>query len=150
MPVERRVSQARPSSQVSPFGRILQDIKALNASVLLLSQKMKYLVRNEKILGRNLLVLNKKLKALQESGVSGGGKLPEGFTEEFNVLKEQQKTLSNDVEGLRSILEDLKTSFVKTGDFKELKFVIDSINPLEFVTVKQVEELIDRKLKGEA
>jgi hypothetical protein len=30
---------------------------------------------------------------------------------------------------------------------KELKYVIDSINPLEFSTLTQVRELIDKKIK---
>ena len=46
------------------LGRLQQDVRSLNSSILIITQKMKYLVRNEKILGRNLIVLNKKLKAL--------------------------------------------------------------------------------------
>ena len=51
---------------------IIRDIKALNSSVLLLSQKMNYLVRNEKILGRNFIILNKKLKAVENKKPSSG------------------------------------------------------------------------------
>jgi hypothetical protein len=32
-------------------------------------------------------------------------------------------------------------------EVKEVKFVIDSINPLEFATLSQVRDLIDKKMK---
>ena len=50
-----------------------RDVKALNSAVLVITQKIKYLVRNEKILGRNLIVLNKRIRDMQTSA-SGGGK----------------------------------------------------------------------------
>ncbi|MBI5884642.1 hypothetical protein HZB89_00935, partial [archaeon] len=54
------------ASMESFMNEVNQDIKALNATILVLSQKMSALVRNEKILGRNLLVLNKKVRDLQD------------------------------------------------------------------------------------
>src|SRR3989338_10564642 len=50
---------------------IREDIRSLGSSVLVITQKMKYLVRNEKILGRNLIVLNKKIAGLEEKLSSG-------------------------------------------------------------------------------
>ena len=55
---------------------IREDIRSLGSSILIITQKMKYLVRNEKILGRNLIVLNKKIRTLEErisSGEFGAG-----------------------------------------------------------------------------
>ena len=45
---------------VEESSKTSQDIKALQSSILVLSEKIKYLVHNEKILSRNILVLNKK------------------------------------------------------------------------------------------
>ena len=59
MPHRRRTEKTGDSEGYS-FEDVIRDIKALNSSVLLLSQKMNYLVRNEKILGRNFIILNKK------------------------------------------------------------------------------------------
>ena len=49
---------ARPGMPASPF---FSDIKALESSILMISQKIEYLVRNEKILSQNLIVFNKHL-----------------------------------------------------------------------------------------
>ena len=52
-----------PQAQQSGVGT---NVKAINATVMLLSQKIGYLVRNEKILSQNILVLNDKLKKLDD------------------------------------------------------------------------------------
>src|SRR3989344_3140461 len=68
------------------FSRVNGDITALNSSILLLSQKMKFLIRNEKILGRNLIVVNKKLKDVQDSRASGGAADTGAFEKEFSQV----------------------------------------------------------------
>jgi hypothetical protein len=114
------------------------DIKALNSSLLLMTQKIKYVVRNEKILGRNLIVLNKKLKSLDEKinnpqKVAGG----EVNSEEINELKQKLELLSAQV-------LDIEQKMVTKEELKELKYIIDSINPLEFVTLSQVKDMIEK------
>ena len=122
-------------------GGIGEDIRALNSSILLITQKMKYLVRNEKILGRNLIVLNKKIKALEEkivaSKTEGGAEIS---TEEISKLNEKIASLESD-------LSDLRFSTATKEDVKEVKFVLDSINPLEFATLSQVRDMIDKRVE---
>lgn len=125
---------------------IIRDIKALNSSVLLLSQKMNYLVRNEKILGRNFIILNKKLKALEQKKPSAYSASPE-ISSEVNDLVEElnEKVQQNDfmLNEIKSDLNKMNSSFAKTEDLKELKYIIEAINPLEFVTLGQVKDLIE-------
>lgn len=134
----------RPSNRSTApaqMGNARDDIRALNSSVLLITQKLKYIVRNEKILGRNLIVLNKKLKSLEEKVVtpkeiSGGG----ASSAELDSLKKK-------VELLEAQISDIQSRMVSKEEFKELRYVIDSINPLEFATLSQVKDLINKSKK---
>ena len=132
------------------FSKITGDVKALNSSILVISQKIKYVVRNEKILGRNLLVLNKKIKSLQ-TPVSGGGDAD--FSAIQPELAEINRKLSENAEaiaGLQSEVQNIRENYAKSGDVAEIKYVIDTINPLEFVSVKDVKELIAQQKTSSA
>ena len=127
-------------------GGIGADIRALNSSILLMTQKIKYIVRNEKILGRNLIVLNKKIKAFDEKiALNPQGKGEEVDSEQVSALKQQVALLEAQV-------EDLGSRLASKEEVKELKYVIDSINPLEFATLDQVKNMIakskDKKLEA--
>lgn len=151
MPREQHVRKVAPSKASVMLAGINRDIKALNASIMIISQKMRYLVRNEKILGRNLLVLNKKLKSL-EGGAGGVG------SNEINNLRNELANLSKSVEKnstllmqLQSSIDEIRETYAKNEDVKEMKYVVDSINPLEFVTFADLEEIVGKKaLKAKA
>lgn len=123
--------------------RVLDDIRALNSSILIISQKMKYVVRNEKILGRNLIVLNKKLKTLEEkiaSGSIGGqGENAEQVQELIAKLEETNKRLAV----IETEISDLKQNKASSEQLQEMKYVIDTINPLSFATIEQVKEMLE-------
>lgn len=135
--VKKKGAPQRPQG-----GGIIQDIRALNSSILLITQKIKYVVRNEKILGRNLIVLNKKIKGLEErmsmvnNESSGNG-----------ADSEEVKQLEKKIELLEAQLADLQSNSVSKSELKELKYVIDSINPLEFTTISQVKDMIEKSKK---
>ncbi len=130
------------------FDDVIRDIKALNSSVLLLSQKMNYLVRNEKILGRNFIILNKKLKAVEHRKPSASAL--SGSSEELSAeLKDLLDEIDERVKNHSLILSEVKSDFAKLGsvyakqeDLKELKYIVEAINPLEFVTLEQVKDLM--------
>ncbi len=134
----------RPQQGSVPLtGGIAADIRALNSSLLLITQKIKYIVRNEKILGRNLIVLNKKIKTLEDKinlnasiEQQGGG-----------ASGEEQKLLQQKVALLEAQIDDLRTRAAFKEELKEVKYIINSINPLEFATLSQVRELIDKRLE---
>ena len=122
-------------------GGVMGDIRALNSSILLITQKIKYVVRNEKILGRNLIVLNKKIKNLEER-INSPVKEKENFSASEDVDKLKKK-----IEMLEAQISELQTSTVSKSDLKELKYVIDTINPLEFTTISQVKDMINKSKK---
>jgi len=132
-----RVNRA-PPHPTAGGGGIVSDIRALNSSILLMTQKIKYIVRNEKILGRNLIVLNKKIKTLDEKITLN----PQGTGSEVNSA--EVESLKKQVALLEAQVEDLQGRLATKEEVKELKYVIDSINPLEFVTLDQVKEMIDK------
>ncbi len=130
------------SFETTPSG-----IKSLNSSILVLSQKMNYVVRNEKILGRNLLILNKKIKALES--VKSSGLSDEGLTDLKNSVAELNELVSHNSEKimeLEALMDSLKQEFVSIEKFEELKYIIDSINPLKLMNIDSAEKLIEKKI----
>lgn len=122
---------------------VYQDIKALQSSLLVLRQKIKYLVHNEKILGRNILVLNKKIANLNSSQGSGGGVSSEKLEKILTKLEE----LEGRMKGIESNIEMFSKRYARAEDLKEMKYIVDNINPLEYTTIEQVKKIIkDEKL----
>ncbi len=127
------------------LNQVVDEIRALNSSIALISQKIKHLVRNEKILGRNLIVLNKKVKSFSDTKVVSGS-VPDGVEEQLRAFQRQMDENSRKIDDAISTIEALKNDFVTSEELKELRYVIDSINPLEFVTIDQAKDLIDEKI----
>lgn len=123
---------------VEESSKTSQDIKALQSSILVLSEKIKYLVHNEKILSRNILVLNKKVAA------KGGGHtgINAATNEQFKELQADIKELKTKIKAIKSTLEMISRRYAKAEDLKEMKYIVDNINPLEYTTVEQVKKLI--------
>ncbi len=126
------------------------ELKALNTTVMLLSQKMAYIVRNEKILSKNILILNEKINKLSEkSSVKSGdfgvdSEVTDSLSSKITELYEKQKAFKQDLEYIRASIDGLKESFVTKAELQELKYIIDTINPLEFVTYQQLKDLIKK------
>ena len=123
---------------------IFQDIKALQSSILVLSQKIKYLVHNEKILGRNILILNKKIASIN-GGKTGVGS---GVSDtELNKIYSKQEEIEHRLKNIESSLELFSKRYAKSEELKEMKYIIDNINPLEYTTVEQVKKIIKENKK---
>lgn len=145
---EMREKKLSPKA-TSFLSKVNSDIRALNSSILILSQKMKFIVRNEKILGRNLVVLNKRIR---EGGTGGGvgsgdGADSAGLKNELANLNARLEENSVLVQELRSEIETIKETYSRHEEVKEIKFVVDAINPLEFVTRKDLEEILGKKIE---
>jgi len=134
----------RDASQV--MMRIMHDIRALDSNVRLIAQQLKLIKRNERILARNLLALSKKLNSLKEE-LGGGSSVDESKIQELQDqiihMREDLMKIQEDVEYLKRQLQKTLTS----EDIAELKYIVETVNPLEFVTYKQVGELVEKKLR---
>lgn len=141
-------------NQVQQQAGVGTNIKAINATIMLLSQKISYLVRNEKILSQNILVLNEKLKKLEDklNSQSGMQTTNGASSEDLDGVKAQISELYNKVTGLKQEIEQLsqnidsiKGQFVTKKEFQEIKYLVDAINPLEYVTYKQIKDLVKKE-----
>ena len=153
MPHERHQSSsgAKPKSRAAVvLSNLSKDVKALNSSILVISQKINYIVRNEKILGRNILVVNKKIKEIGAGKAGSSLNDTEQLSKQLTQIQEQLDQNTAQISELYSAVDRIKDSSVKAEQFKELKYVIDSINPLEFVTYKDIEQLIEEKIASKS
>ncbi|MDO8627886.1 MAG: hypothetical protein Q7K42_05450, partial [Candidatus Diapherotrites archaeon] len=130
----------------------------LNSSVLIISQRMKSFARNEKILGRNILVLNKKITLLKERLASSPeiATVPDAEgsdTQNSESVLDSENETSSALTAVLKAFEELKKNFtelqanaVSKEKFAEFEFLMTTVDPLKFATLDQVEELIDKKL----
>ena len=99
------------------------DIRTIDSKINLIAQKIRTMEKNEEIVGRTMIALNDRLerleKRVEESGSSAG----------------------------KMDMTALEEKFALKGELRELKYIIDTINPLEFATLDQVRELLDERLK---
>ena len=86
--------------------------------------------------------MNKKIKAIDDKMQLNATQ--QTGSEVSSVEVEQMKSK---ISALEFALEDLRARNASKEELKEVKYVIDSINPLEFATLSQVRELIDKRME---
>jgi hypothetical protein len=140
--------QQVPQKAIGVITAIREDIRSLSSSILIITQKIKYVVRNEKILGRNLIVLNKKISGLEEKLASGQFASGSGIgSGDAQAVIARLGEMNKKILELEAQFSQLKGFSASQEQLQELKYVIDSINPLEFATLSQVRDMIDEKLE---
>ncbi|MCK4883644.1 MAG: hypothetical protein KAS30_02110, partial [Candidatus Diapherotrites archaeon] len=148
------------------------DMRALDTKIAIIVQRIKYVEKHEKILAQNLISLNNKVKEIESNAGKKATKedkesVSKNTPAKASISKETIKeleTVKGEIENLKKIetlvkenssknkeslieLKKIKTDFVNVSDFNQLRYVIDTINPLQFITFDQVEELIEKKFK---
>ena len=157
MPPQRHRPQASTRTTSSPS--MSSSLASLDAKMKLIAQRLKILENNEQVIGRTLVTHNKKLKELEASLSAGGGKVDVGklkdeIREELKAEKiasgsaiappiddAMPRRESADIRDLKKSIEELRQ------EVSELKYITDSINPLEYITLEQLNDAIDRKLE---
>ncbi|MCD6434416.1 MAG: hypothetical protein J7L14_02290 [Candidatus Diapherotrites archaeon] len=124
---------------------IVGDIKSLHSSVLVLSQKINFLVKNEKILGKNLVVLNKKINSIRQDLDSVQQLVSSASTPKIQEMEKRLSAIESELESLKFELNDLKENAASASELKEIKHIVEAINPLEFVTLDQLKEILKKK-----
>ena len=107
------------------FDSLKNDLRSLDSKINLVVQRIQGVEKNQEILGRTTVALNDRLKKAETGGSPGAGRIDADQETAIAELKKQ--------------LEEL------TGQVRELKYVLDTINPLEYATLDQVKELIADK-----
>ena len=120
---------APPQPPGKVFDSVRQDIHTLDSKISLIAQKLKTIEQNEEIIGRTIVAHNEKIRELDEKGSSG---LP-------NQDVVQSASSASDLSQLKKDVEDLRK------EVSEMRYVINSINPLEYATIDQVKDLFKEK-----
>jgi prefoldin subunit 5 len=115
------------------------EVQMLDSKISLIAQKIRMIEKNEDIIGRTIVVHNDKLHKLESAGpVSQGG--PAGAGGESN------SSLAAEVEALKKQVAELKEQAATKAEVSELHYTLDTINPLDFVTLKQARKLVAEEL----
>ena len=136
------------------------SMSSIDAKLKLITQRMKLIENNEQVISRTVVSQKKKIQELEKSLSAGGGNVDVSKlkTEILNEIKPQliASGVSGDIrppleEGF-SRRESSEITTIKKSiellhqEVNELKYIIDSINPLEYITLEQLNDAIDRKL----
>ncbi|MCK4327676.1 MAG: hypothetical protein KAW41_04335 [Candidatus Diapherotrites archaeon] len=152
----------RPSSSAAGAAqpRMSASLASLDAKLKLIAQRLKIMENNEQVIGRTLVSHNKKMKELEALAAAGGGKgldlarLKDTIRDELKAelmgggqiappLEHgaPTKRTSSEIINLRKSVEELRQ------EVNELKYVVDSINPLEYITLDQLNDVVTRKIE---
>jgi len=114
-----------PASQSSSLKSMITQINVLNSKMQLIIQKLNKLESNFAVISRTVISQNNTIKEMDarvnsvESGEFDNSSFGSPNPEEISAIKEE---------------------------LKEMKYVIDSINPIAYVTVDEVADIINQKL----
>ena len=129
------MAEPLPSAQ-----RKLDDIKVelhtLDSKISLIAQKIRMIEKNEEVIGRTIVMHNEKIHNIEVAAQgssfgaaqataaqpAAGASMPTGSAEDVALLKKHVKELREQV--------------------SEIKYTLDSINPLNFITITQAKQLI--------
>ncbi|MCD4740354.1 hypothetical protein K8R43_04130 [archaeon] len=145
-------------------------ISSIDAKMKLLAQRLKIIEMNEQVIGRTLVSHNKKLKELEHFGSA----MPDLSQTKLEVLASIRPELDqikadsrkaalrvptslmveeagsfktadaeNDVRSLRKAMSNLKQ------EVDELKYILASVNPMEYVTITELSDIIEKKVEKE-
>ncbi|MFA6048581.1 MAG: hypothetical protein WC792_01365 [Candidatus Micrarchaeia archaeon] len=122
------------ADKVSPqaIDELKMEIHTLDSKISLIAQKIKMIEKNEEVIGRTIVLHNDKLRKLEEGGA--GASAGAGGAD----LGDLKKSVSD----LQALVEKCATK----DELRELKYVLDTINPLDYATISQVKELLDERL----
>ena len=129
-----------PHERRAEGGDLYEEIRSLDSKVRIIAQRLMIIEKNEQIIGKTLITHNKNIKEMAEKGISAAPPA-NGGSADLNSLRElldqaRKQAFDND-KRLGAIEEALS----------EIKYVVDNLNPVEYVTISQLQELLDERLK---
>lgn len=159
MPPRHERPSAPHSTGSASVGAMTPTMASMDAKIKLLSQQMKILQNNVQVLSRTMVSYSNKISSL-EKAIAAGGKAPDmallkkSLKEELAAEMKANEIIAPPLEheaptarvtvqmrDINKALESLRQ------EVNELKYVVESINPLEYVTLDQLNDVIERKLE---
>ncbi|MFH0986970.1 MAG: hypothetical protein V1911_02865 [Candidatus Micrarchaeota archaeon] len=155
----RQAKMGREDTGVSSE-RMMADIHTLDSRLRVTAQRMKIIEKNEQIIGKTLITHSKKIRDIEERMMSGMpvSSLPAPAASAPVIHSEslgEPGQSAEDAEDVREILSVLTEEMQKNRELmnsiqeqiNEMKYVLDTINPVAYVTAEQVSDLVDEKLR---
>ena len=108
------------------------EIKSVDSKVNLLAEKIKRLETQNVTIANSLFKITERLKKIEESGGTGtssGARLDSEQSQDIQTIKESTEKALKEYEAVKN-------------DVYNIKYTLGLINPLEFVTARQVNELV--------
>ena len=124
-----------PSPQ-KKYDDLKAEIQMLDSKISLIAQKIRMIEKNEDIIGRTIVVHNDKLHKLETAGSSPMAGSP------ASANGESGSGLAAEVDALKKQVAELREQAATKNEVSELHYTLDTINPLDFVTLKQARKLI--------
>ncbi len=121
-------------AEVRTVDAIRAEVKSVDSKINLLAEKIKGLEGQNLTIANSLFKLTERLKKLEDNR--------DGNSTHVDVEQSQ------DIGNLRDKFEKAMTEneAIKT-ELYNLKYTIGLINPLEFVTVRQINEMVDERME---
>lgn len=142
-----------PSKSGIAVDNLLMELHALDSKMKVVAQRMKIIEKNEQIIGKTLISHNKKLKELERKGGISGPAPSTGREELRGLIDEFKRTsvdVHNTVEKAKAEIQKNKDLIAKIQvDIRDMKYILDSVNPVAYVTIDQVEDLVKEKVERE-
>lgn len=134
---------------LGPLNQMRSELHSLDSKIKVVSQRMRVIEKNEQIIGNTLIKHNKKLKLLERSRGAVAAPSPEiriskddeGLSKQIDEVNVLIKDLIKEISFNRELVDKMRQ------DVNEMKYILDTVNPMEYVTVNQVGDLIDEKIK---
>lgn len=118
------------------------SMHTLDSKVELLKQQLNTLESNQEVIGRTIVLHNTRLQEMERkiAGLAGGPAAGAAPPEEIEALRKE-------IALLKESAEMMSKTAVSKEDFERIQYIVESINPLEYVTLSQIDKLLDEKLK---
>ncbi|MEM3412216.1 MAG: hypothetical protein QW735_00760 [archaeon] len=137
---------------MSALDALNMQVQTLNSKVEVVAQRMKVIEKNEQIIGKTLISHNKTLKELEDGLAALKAEKKEEFQQQFAAaleeLKEKIASFEEDLKSLKSQVEYARLGVdALKSDLSKLEYALEAINPVLYVTIDQIGELIEQKIE---
>ena len=174
MPPEhhRRPAPAGGAPQHQPGGMpagpsMSSTMQALDAQLRLIAQRIKAMENNEQIIGQTLVSHKKKISEIEKAAMEGGtgakvdsekikSDLRAEFQREMASMGSSAQLKVDDYPGGRPASKEGKAEMEALKrkvdsmeqSLSEIKYIVGSLNPMEYVTIEELNQLIEQKLRS--
>ncbi len=121
-------------AEVRAVDALRAEIKSVDSKTNLLAEKIKRLEAQNVTLANSLFKLTERIKKVEEGSGQAGARTDAEQSEDIVQLREELKKAVTEYEAVKN-------------DLQNLKYTVGLINPLEFVTARQVNELVEEKME---